>query len=74
MTSTQCLKGQYGDQCLMLQYHWNIMSFYIYNTFQTKYICVQSGTQQAYVLALDGGIEKDDLKKYFVFDCLETLI
>jgi len=50
------------------------MTFYIYNTFQTKYICVQSGTQQAYVLALDGGIEKDDLKKYFVFDCLETLI
>jgi len=32
--------------------------FYMYNTFQTRYICVQSGTQQVYALALDAGIEK----------------
>jgi len=49
----------------MLQYQWEILTFYIYNIFQTRYIiCVQSGTHQAYVLALDGGIEKDNLKKY----------
>ena len=45
--------------------------FYIYNTFQTRYICVQSGTQQAYILALDGGIEKDNLENILTSrDCI----
>ena len=42
----------------MLQYQWKILIFYMYNTFQTRYICVQSGTQQVYARALDAGIEK----------------
>jgi len=37
---------------------------YIFITLFRPGICVQSGTQQAYVLALDGGIETDNVKKY----------
>ena len=45
--------------------------FYIYNTFQTRYICVQSGTQQAYIPALDGGIENDNLENILTSrDCI----
>ena len=34
------------------------------NTFFRPGICVQSGSQQVYVLALDVGIEKDNVNKY----------
>ena len=37
---------------------------YIFITLFRPGIYVQSGTQQAYVLALDGGIETDNVKKY----------
>jgi len=49
---------------MVMSYFAISMAFYIYNTFQTRYICVQSGTQHSYVLALGGGIEKDNVNKY----------
>ena len=54
-------KEEYGD---ILCCNISGKYFYMYNTFQTRYICVHSGTQQSYVLALDGGIEKDNYKHY----------
>ena len=38
--------------------------FFIFITLFRPGICVQSGTQQAYVLALGVGIEKDNVNKY----------
>ena len=39
---------------------------FIFITLFRPGICVQSGTQQAYVLALDGGMEKHNVKNSYI--------